>query len=261
LRRCGTALADNTGEYAYNCGIIKNPDTCRRSKKMKRSIFVSLTVLTVIALSVPAAAIPRLQTYIVDSQYSINNTWVSNSSNFDLKVVGYWAEAGNNTGTRPMCQTPSYDYMDCYLAMSVPTDQMGQIFINGVEISAFENWANSIPTGTNLSPTNTLNGVSVNSQYSFLDLGRIDNNQINAPYYGFGRVFSPGWGDELTLNVVVRGFEWANFDALGVDSQGNTFMSSQFHNSSYYATPEPSTLSLLGLGLLGIAPLLRRKKR
>ncbi len=228
---------------------------------MKRSIFISLTVLTVIALSVPAAAVPRLQTYIVDSQYSINNTWVSNSSNFELKVVGYWGEATNTTGTRPMYQAPSYDYMDCYLAMSVPRDQMGQIFINGVEITAFESWANSIPTGTNLSPMNPVIGTAIEGQYRFLDIGRIDNSQINAPYYGFGRVFSPGWGDELTLNVVVRGFEWADFDALGIDSQGNTYMSSQFHNSSYHATPEPSTLSLLGLGLLGIAPLLRRKKR
>ncbi len=228
---------------------------------------MSLTILTVLAVALPVAAVPRLQTYIVDSRYSFydsgldSGTWISNSSNFDLKVVGYWAEGASSTSGRPMYQVPAFDYMDCYLAMSVPRDQMGQIFVNGVEISAFDRWVNSIPSGTNLSPASPLAGSSIDEQYRFLNIGRIDNSRINAYNYGFGRVYSPGWGDEITLNVVVRGFEWAHFNAIGVDSQGNTFMNSQFHNSSYYATPEPSTLSLLGLGLLGIAPLLRRKKR
>jgi len=237
---------------------------------MKKSIFISLTVLTVLALSVPAAAVPRLQTYIVDSQYSVYHsgidymTWVSNSNNFDLKVVGYWgAEASTNGSSysRPMCTTPAYDYMDCYLAMSVPRDQMGSVYINGVEISAFERWMNSIPTGTNPSPALLFNGPDITKRYSFLNIGRIDNDQVGAMRYGFGHIGTPGWGDELTMNVVVRGFDWAHFDAIGIDAQGNTFTNSQFHDSSYYATPEPSTLSLLGLGLLGIAPLLRRKKR
>lgn len=238
---------------------------------MKRSMFMSLAVLMVLALSIPAAAVPRLQTYIVDSQYSIYNsgidylTWTSNSSSFDVKVVGYWGEAMSSSepslSDRPMYTSPSYDYMDCYLAMSVPRDQMGSVYVNGVEISAFEKWMNSIPTGTNPSMSLIFNGPELDRRYSFLNIGRVDNNQIGAMHYGFGQIGSPGWGDELTMNVVVRGFDWAHFDAIGVDAQGNTITNSQFHDSSYYATPEPSTLSLLGLGLLGIAPLLRRKKR
>ena len=68
---------------------------------MKRAIFTSLAVLAVLAVSMPAAAVPRLQTYIVDSQYSFYNapadffTWTTNSSSFDLKVVGYWEMADN----------------------------------------------------------------------------------------------------------------------------------------------------------------------
>ncbi len=232
---------------------------------MKRSIFMSLAILTVLAVALPVAAVPRLQTYIVDSRYSFYDsgrgigTWVSNSSNFDLKVVGYWDKGTSNMGERPMYQVPAYDYMDCYLAMSVPRNQMGQVFINGVEISAFNRWVDAIPTGTNPSLPTSLFGSSIDGQYSFLNIGRVDNSLINA--YDYSRVYSPGWGNEITLNVVVRGFDWAHFGAIGVDSQGHTWTNSQYSNSSYYATPEPSTLSLLGLGLLGIAPLLRRKKR
>ena len=138
---------------------------------------------------------------------------------------------------------------------------MGQIFVNGVEISAFDRWVASIPGGTNPGVAIPQTGPASGNRFSFLNIGRLDNDQINAHHYGYGRVFAPGWGDELTLDIVVRGFDWAHFDAIGVDSQGRTFTNSQFHDSSFYSTPEPSTLSLLGLGLLGIAPLLRRKKR
>jgi len=238
---------------------------------MKRSIFMSLAMLTVLAVAMPVAAVPRLQTYIVDSQYSIHTsgldfgTWVSNSSNFDLKVVGYWGEASKSSisgiNDRSMYTAPAYDYMDCYLAMSVPKGQMGQIFVNGVEISAFEKWFDAIPTGTTPSLAVPVLSPSFSAQYSFLDIGRIGNSKVNALHYGFGQISSPGWGDEITLDVTVRGFEWAHFDAIGIDANGNTWTNSQFHDSSYHATPEPSTLSLLGLGLLGIVPLLRRKKR
>ncbi len=238
---------------------------------MKRSIFISLAVLMALALSVPAAAVPRLQTYIVDSQYSVYHsgldymTWVSSSNNFDLKVVGYWGEEVNSTtaftSDRPTYATPSYDYMDCYLAMSVPRDQMGSVYINGVEISAFEKWMNSIPTGTSPSPAILFNGPSLAESYSFLNIGRIDNDQTGAMHYGFGQIGTPGWGDETHDECRRPRLRLGTFRRHRSRRQGNTITNSQFHDSSYYATPEPSTLSLLGLGLLGIAPLLRRKKR
>jgi hypothetical protein len=240
--------------------------------KMRRTMLMSLAVLAALAAAVPASAVPRLQTYIVDSRYSVYNShldfysWVSNSNSFDLKVVGNWGDGltGGSYGSveRPLYRSPAYDYMDCYLAMSVPRNQSGQIFINGVEISAFERWSSAVPAGTSPGLSIPLTGPSLlGGRYNFLDIGRIDNDQMNAYNYGYGRIGSPGWGDEITLDVVVRGFEWAHFDAIGVDSHGHTYVNSPFHDSSYYATPEPSTLSLLGVGLLGIAPLLRRKRK
>jgi hypothetical protein len=239
---------------------------------MKKTIFTVLALAAMLAGSIPVSAVPRLQTYIVDSHYSIYHprydvgTWISNSSNFDLKVVGYWGAGSGSSmsgsfGRRPLYQAPSYDFMDCYLAMSVPRNQMGRIYINGVEISSFQRWRDAIPAGTNPSRAIPLTGPSLGGKFSFMNIGRVDNSAVNAWHYGYGRISSHGWGDEINLDVTVRGFSWAHFDAIGVDSEGRTITNSQLHDSSYYATPEPSTLSLLGLGLLGIAPLLRRRNR
>jgi len=239
---------------------------------MKRFLLVCLTIAVAASVVAPALAAPRLQTYIVDSKYHYNYnrfdrfSWVTNSKQFDLKVVGYWgadqSQMGSGSLGRDMLRSPAYDYMDCHLAMSVPTGQSGAIYVNGVEITAFNSYWNAVPAGA--SPSWTLPISSPGnyfSRYNFHEIGRIDNSRVNAWHYGHGRIYNPGWGDEILLNVVVRGFDWAHFGAIGVDSRGRTFTNSPSHDSSYHATPEPSTLSLLGLGLLGIAPLLRKKKR
>jgi hypothetical protein len=101
-------------------------------------------------------------------------------------------------------------------------------------------------------------------QFGFMNIGRIDNDQINAYDYMSGSMSNPGWGDEILLNVVVSGYSWTHFDAVGVDSHDRTYTNPYSHDASYYrdkhATPEPGTLSLLGLGLLGMVPILRRKR-
>jgi len=240
---------------------------------MKKMFLIGLALAIVAAHAGPAFAVPRLQTYIVDSNYRyVYNrqdigTWITNSNQFDLKVVGYWGADERLTASGDLGQLslgqPAYDYMDCYLAMRVPTGQIGTIYINGVEITSFTNYWNAVPAGTSPSWLLPLTGPGplFGGRYNFAGIGRIDNDQVNAWHYGHRSVFSPGWGDELLVNVVVRGFQWTHFDAIGVDAQGRTWTNSQWHDSSYYATPEPSTLGLLGIGLLGIAPLLRRRKQ
>lgn len=245
-------------------------DTDRRVITMKKRSIMVIALLAVMVWSAAATAVPRLQTYIVDSKYSHRYSfydrasWVTNSSQFDLKVVGYWQPDGSLTGAgslnRGFLRMPAYDYMDCFLAMSVPRGQSGRIWINGVEIDSFEGYFDAVPNGTSPSWRLPLTRPSIFGRYNFHDIGRIDNDQVGAYHYGYGNIYSPGWGDEIMMNVVVSGFDWAHFDAIGVDSQGRTWTNSQMHDSSYFATPEPSTLSLLGIGLLGIAPLLRRKR-
>jgi hypothetical protein len=226
---------------------------------MKRLLFIGLTAVVVVGFLGSASAAPRLQTYIMGSSYynNYNNmdrySWISNTSSFDLKVVGYWGPAGG--------RAPRYDYMDCYLAMSVPRHQSGSIWINGVEITAFSYYHRALPRGLRPSWRLPLSSPSRYSRFNFTDIGRIDNNQIGAYHYDHGRIHQPGWGDEILLNVVVQGFSWSHFDAVGIDSRGRTITGSQYHDSSYYSTPEPGTLSLLGIGLLGLVPVLRKKKK
>ncbi|MBN1162988.1 MAG: choice-of-anchor N protein [Candidatus Krumholzibacteriota bacterium] len=238
---------------------------------MKKLLILDLAVLLALFFAGSALAVPRLQTYIVNSRYEYNynyldsRSWIANQRNFDLKVVGYWgstqaATGGGSVNFLTGTSAPSYDYMDCYVAISVPLRQSGTVWINGVQINSFTNFFDARPEGTNPSWLIPLTRPSIFGKYNFQDIGRIDNSQQNAWHYDHGQITEPGWGDEILLDVVVSGFDWAHFDAIGVDRNGRTYSSTYDHDSSYFATPEPGTLSLLGLGLLGIAPLLRRKK-
>ncbi len=240
---------------------------------MKKVFLLGLTAFLIFSISGAAVAVPRLQTYIVDSQYqnfhSIldQRSWITNSQTFDLKIVGYWDEMTSisDWNRHPgllTCRVPERDQLQTWLAISVPWKQSGTVYINGVEITGFTNYHNAVPAGTNPSWQLPLTMPSLVGKFSFVKMDKtIDNSQMNAWHYDHGSINSPGWGDEILLkDVVVRGYSWAHFDAIGLDSKGKTHTNPWDHDSSYFATPEPGTLGLLGIGLLGIAPFLRRKK-
>jgi hypothetical protein len=212
-----------------------------------------------VCLAGTAMAQPRLQTYIVGAEYGATDldegTWYTRNSSFDLKVAGYWASASE--------VRPSYDWMGVGLIIGVPRVETGSVWINGIEITSFYD----LPSG--------FGGTSFVGQpfmkyarFSLRGIGYIDNNQTGAWHYDRGSIHSPGWGDEFLVDVAVEGFSWSNFGALGVNRQGRFFMNPGTHDATFlgdggsgYATPEPGTLSLLGLGLLGLAPFLKKKKQ
>ncbi|MBU8920323.1 MAG: choice-of-anchor N protein [Bacteroidales bacterium] len=240
---------------------------------MKKITLLSLTAIVILATFGSAYAVPRLQTYIVDSEYaerysSIDSrSWITHSQEFDLKVVGYWGVSATTEydiggGYVPFVTSsvPTYDYMDCYLAISVPWNESGTVWINGVEINSFYTYGASVPVGAFPDIYLSTLPPALYGKFNFHNIGRIDNDQASAWHYDHGIIGAAGWGDEILMDVVVSGFDWAHFDAIGVDSKGRTYTNSYCHDSSYFATPEPGTLSLLGLGLIGIAPLLRKKK-
>jgi len=238
---------------------------------MKKVVAIALTAITLILIAGAAFAVPRLQTYIVGSKYyrtyDIDRTaWITNNRYFDLKVVGYWRPFRPNVsgwndnflGCNP--GQPRYDYMDTYVVITVPKGQSGHVWINGVEVSTFTDYFNAVPDGVNPRRYLRYHRPARFGKFNFTEAGRIDNDQVNAWHYNHGRIMRPGWGDEILLNVVVSGYDWVHFDAVGVNSRGRTFTNPPSYDASYFATPEPGTLSLLGLGLLGVVPLLRRKK-
>ncbi|MCK4237423.1 MAG: choice-of-anchor N protein [Candidatus Krumholzibacteria bacterium] len=217
-----------------------------------------------------AMAVPRLQTYIVGSEYYNRygldrRSWITTNQYFDLKVVGYWESAPNmGGGNRGLLQSaPLYDYMDCYAVISVPRNQSGTIWINGVEITSFTGYRQAVPRGVHPRWHLPLTRPALFGKFNFSEAGRIDNSQMKAWHYNHGEIMNPGWGDEILLKVAVSGYDWVHFDAMGVNSRGWTYTNRPDHDASFYsnAVPEPGTLSLLGIGLLGMAPLLRKKKK
>jgi hypothetical protein len=236
---------------------------------MKRLTPFAVAIVFIMIMVSGAAAVPRLQTYIVGSDYynfyrQEFRSWITNSNSFDLKVVGYWRPASLACSSMPSgAYCGGYDFMDCYLMLSMPQGESGRIWINGNEITGFGSYRSNLPDGIHPNPFTRYHLPAAFGSFNFQGIGRIDNDQINARDYSPGGTSTPGWGDEILLNVVVSGYSWAHFDAIGVDSYGRTFTNSFSNDASYYrkyATPEPGTLSLLGLGLLGIIPILRRKR-
>lgn len=239
---------------------------------MKKLIAIAITAIMLVLVAGSVFAVPRLQTYIVGSKYyrtyDIDRTaWITNNRYFDLKVVGYWrpfhpeASARNNNFLGCFFGQPRYDYMDTYVVITVPKGQSGHVWINGVEVTTFTNYFDAVPDGVNPKMYLKRHRPARFGRFNFTEAGRIDNDQVNAWHYNHGRIMRPGWGDEILMNVAVSGYDWVHFDAVGVNSKGKTFTNPRTYDSSYFATPEPGTLSLLGIGLLGLVPLMRRKNR
>lgn len=227
---------------------------------MKKGFCAVLVVFLIIGYAIPSNSVPRLQTYIWRSSYISDGipdqgTWMTTNDNFFVTTTAYWKEF-TVSDLYSYESRPVYDYVDCYLRVGVPRGEKGSILINGIAI-------NSLVTAPPPSLASlTLGEAGLDEiEYSYVRIGRMTNCYVGALHFDHGMVHELGWGSMRTAFVSVSGYSSVLFDATGLDSFGRPYINPDTHDASYCATPEPGTLSLLGLGLLGAVPLIRRKRK
>ena len=99
---------------------------------MKKIILLAIVVLAGFLFTESAVAVPKLQTYITGSDYYYNyapedeDSWITASNNFELRVVGYWEplpEVDPSQSMDMVTAPPAYEYMDVFVVVNVPTGQ------------------------------------------------------------------------------------------------------------------------------------------
>jgi hypothetical protein len=227
---------------------------------MKRKLPIIALTFLIVAYPICSKAVPRLQTYILWSDYidggaADQGTWVTHRNHFVLTTAAYWMEHESSD----MCTgiLPGYDTMDTYLRIGIPKGENGSIFINGMEVGTLT----TAPPSPLMSLSVPDLGVPDGLDYSYVRIGRMDNRYVGALHFDHGMIHDWGWGSMAFATVSVRGYSTVKFDAQAIDMHGHTFANPLDHDASFVATPEPGTLSLFGLGLLGAVPLLKRRKR
>lgn len=110
--------------------------------------------------------------------------------------------------------------------------------------------------------------VKLANAYLFFDIGDFRREQKGMPNFATEEINDNVWGEikEIELHYLQNQdyqISWAHFDLLAIitTSKGSSIKCAPFSHDVTYVVPEPSSVLLLGFGLLGARLLKRRKVR